>query len=143
MIAEAVPDETTQLVRWVEQQKTLTPGWKQKLSALMDGLDRERIVSHLRIDGANWFVSDQSVLISDEALDELDEIQTEDAPADESANAEGADDVAEDVYADDEAYEDATELSDGVRTAPTSRSTRMSRKSSTTVMETQHEAHRN
>lgn len=112
MIAEAVPDEAAQLVRWVEQQKSLTPGWKQKLSALMDGLDRERIVSHLRIDGAAWFVSDESALITEEALDELDQILTDDAPADESADTEGADDVVEDVYADDEAYEDATELSD-------------------------------
>lgn len=110
MIAEAVPDETVELIRWVEQQKSLTPGWRQKLSALMDGLDRERIVSHLRIDGAAWFVPDQSVLISDGTADELDELLADDIEADDVAESE----TVNDVYADDEEYEDTAEMSDEV-----------------------------
>ena len=45
--------------------------WRQRFAALVAGVDRERILSRMRIEGADWFVSDLQDLLPD--FDDFDE----------------------------------------------------------------------
>ncbi|MBL8816905.1 MAG: hypothetical protein JNL58_12825 [Planctomyces sp.] len=113
MMAEgAIDGDEVSLQRWVDSQKSLSPGWKQRLSALMDGLDRERIVSRLRSDGASWFIQDLSVLLPDASemsLDELDEedpdniideLETDELDSEELVESEEATEEYDEDYSD-------------------------------------------
>lgn len=53
------------LMNFVRREKKLSDGWRQRFEALVAGVDRERILSRMRIDGAEWFVPDMHSLLPD------------------------------------------------------------------------------
>jgi hypothetical protein len=55
----------------VRSDTSLSDGWRQRFAALVAGVDRERILSRMRIEGADWFVSDLQDLLPD--FDDFDE----------------------------------------------------------------------
>ena len=59
------------LMKLVRSDTSLSDGWRQRFVALVAGVDRERILSRMRIDGADWFVSDLQDLLPD--FDDFDE----------------------------------------------------------------------
>lgn len=59
------------LMNQVRSHQGFTEGWRQRFESLVAGVDRERILSRLRIDGAHWFVPDIHTLTPD--LDDFDE----------------------------------------------------------------------
>lgn len=69
------------LMNHVRQAKGLTEGWRQRLESLVGGVDRERILARMRIDGAHWFVPDIHSLLPD--LDDFDEDILQDEPLEE------------------------------------------------------------
>ena len=59
------------LMNHVRRQTDFTEGWRQRFESLVAGVDRERILSRMRVDGAHWFVPDIHTLVPD--LDDFDE----------------------------------------------------------------------
>jgi len=59
------------LMNLVRSDTSLSDGWRQRFAALVAGVDRERILSRMRIEGADWFVSDLQDLLPD--FDDFDE----------------------------------------------------------------------
>lgn len=66
------------LMNYVRREKHLSEGWRQRFEALVAGVDRERILARMRIDGAHWFVPDIHSLLPD--LDDFDEDILQDEP---------------------------------------------------------------
>lgn len=66
------------LMGHVRRQSDLSEGWRQRFEALVAGVDRERILARMRVDGAHWYVTDTQELLPD--LDDFDEdiLQDED-----------------------------------------------------------------
>ena len=54
------------------ENSDVTKGWNRRLTALADVIDRTRITTQLRSDGADWFVTDLSELIPHEPASEQD-----------------------------------------------------------------------
>lgn len=69
------------LMNHVRSDRELSDGWRQRLEALVAGVDRERILARMRIDGAHWFVDDVDSLLPD--LDDFDEDILQDEPIEE------------------------------------------------------------
>lgn len=59
------------LMNFVRREKSLSDGWRQRFEALVAGVDRERVLSRMRVDGASWFVSEMDSLLPD--FDDFDE----------------------------------------------------------------------
>ncbi len=68
------------LMALVQRDRTLTPGWHQRFESLVAGVDRERVLARMRVDGAAWFVDDVQTLLPD--LDDFDEDILQDEPLD-------------------------------------------------------------
>lgn len=86
------------LMNHVRKQSDFTEGWRQRFESLVAGVDRERILSRMRIDGAHWFVPDIHTLtpdfddfdediLQDEEVDAYGLTSDEDEPADEKTSA--------------------------------------------------------
>lgn len=96
------------LMNYVRRETELSEGWRQRFEALVAGVDRERILSRMRVDGANWFVADTHELLPD--FDDFDEdiLQDEAIPefglTGDEEGAEGA--VATQTLTDQEATDD-------------------------------------
>lgn len=56
-----------ELQKLIETDRELTTGWRQRLGSLLPGVDCERILAQLRIDGAGWFIPDAALLLTDAA----------------------------------------------------------------------------
>ncbi|MEZ6124892.1 MAG: hypothetical protein R3C49_17225 [Planctomycetaceae bacterium] len=69
------------LMNLVRRHTDLTEGWRQRFEALVAGVDRERILARMRVDGAHWFVADPHVLLPD--LDDFDVDILKDEPVEE------------------------------------------------------------
>lgn len=69
------------LMNHVRRQLDFTEGWRQRFESLVAGVDRERILSRMRVDGAHWFVPDIHTLTPD--LDDFDEDILQDEELDE------------------------------------------------------------
>ena len=115
------------LMSLVKRDRTLTPGWQQRFESLVAGVDRERVLAKMRVDGAAWFVGDVQTLLPD--LDDFDEDILQDEPVDpvdlqgdEDTPAEGVEtalaaavqeeddtDTVEEMSLDEEAEETANE----------------------------------
>ena len=78
LITEDAIVSRRKLMNHVRSEKDLSEGWRQRLEALVAGVDRERVLARMRIDGAHWFVDDMHSLLPD--LDDFDEdiLQDED-----------------------------------------------------------------
>lgn len=119
LITEDAIVSRRRLMGFVRQQKNLSEGWKQRFEALVAGVDRERILARMRIDGAEWFVPDIHMLLPD--LDDFDEDILQDEPlegygltSDEDDDEDDDDDSAGDSSAVDDAEdEDEVDLEDG------------------------------
>lgn len=88
------------LMNHVRRDKSLSDGWKQRFESLVAGVDRERILARMRVNGADWFVEDLQSLLPD--LDDFDEDILQDEEIEEfgltddednASNAEPATDV--------------------------------------------------
>lgn len=90
--------QADKLLELIDTDKDLSAGWRQRLAALVPGLDTEQIGSHLRIDGANWFIADQSVLTCEAA----DEPESGDEPDSVVATADEESDDEDNVNQDTE-----------------------------------------
>ena len=77
------------LMRLVTRNRELTPGWQQRFESLVAGIDRERVLARMRVDGAAWFVDDLQTLVPD--LDDFDKDILQDEPI-ESAGLVGQED---------------------------------------------------
>lgn len=71
LITEEAIVSRRRLMKIVRQAPELTDGWRHRLEALVGGVDRERILGRMRVDGAHWFVSDIHTLVPD--FDDFDE----------------------------------------------------------------------
>lgn len=71
LITEDAIVSRRKLMNFVRREKKLSDGWRQRFEALVAGVDRERILSRMRIDGAEWFVPDVHSLLPD--FDDFDE----------------------------------------------------------------------
>lgn len=71
LITEDAIVSRRRLMNFVRQEKNLSEGWRQRFEALVAGVDRERILSRMRINGAEWFVDDVQTLLPD--FDDFDE----------------------------------------------------------------------
>ncbi|MEZ6127891.1 MAG: hypothetical protein R3C59_04360 [Planctomycetaceae bacterium] len=78
LITEDAIVSRRKLMGYVRREKNLSEGWRQRFEALVAGVDRERILSRMRVDGAHWYVADTRELLPD--LDDFDEdiLQDED-----------------------------------------------------------------
>lgn len=71
LITEDAIVSRRKLMNFVRREQNLSDGWRQRFEALVAGVDRERILSRMRVDGATWFVDDIHTLLPD--LDDFDE----------------------------------------------------------------------
>ena len=71
LITEDAIVSRRKLMNFVRRENRLTDGWRQRFEALVAGVDRERILARMRVDGAGWFVADVHTLLPD--LDDFDE----------------------------------------------------------------------
>ena len=71
LITEDAIVSRRKLMNFVRREKKLSDGWRQRFEALVAGVDRERILSRMRIDGAEWLVPDVHSLLPD--FDDFDE----------------------------------------------------------------------
>lgn len=71
LITEDAIVSRRKLMNFVRREKNLSDGWRQRFEALVAGVDRERILARMRVDGAGWFVDDVHTLLPD--LDDFDE----------------------------------------------------------------------
>ncbi len=94
LITEDAIVSRRRLMGFVRQEKNLTEGWKQRFEALVAGVDRERILARMRIDGAEWFVADLQMLLPD--LDDFDEDILKDEPLEGYGLTGDEDDDADD-----------------------------------------------
>lgn len=78
LITEDAIVSRRKLMNHVRSEKDLSEGWRQRFESLVAGVDRERVLARMRIDGAHWFVDDIHSLLPD--LDDFDEdiLQDED-----------------------------------------------------------------
>lgn len=101
------------LMNHVRRQTDMTEGWRQRFESLVAGVDRERILSRMRIDGAHWFVPDIHTLtpdfddfdediLQDEEIEEYGLTSDDDAQAEDEAETI----VDDDQYSDDEESEE-------------------------------------
>lgn len=95
------------LMNHVRKQTEFTEGWRQRFESLVAGVDRERILSRMRVDGAHWFVPDIHTLVPD--LDDFDEDILQDEELDEYGLTSDEDDVAEQEQQETESTEDQYE----------------------------------
>lgn len=100
------------LMNFVRREKSLSDGWRQRFEALVAGVDRERVLSRMRVDGAAWFVSELDSLLPD--FDDFDE----DILQDEEVEEYGLTDDAEQEVAAAAADELTDELTDEVSDEP-------------------------
>lgn len=80
------------LMNHVRRQTEFTEGWRQRFESLVAGVDRERILSRMRVDGAHWFVPDIHTLVPD--LDDFDEDILQDEELDEYGLTSDEDEAA-------------------------------------------------
>jgi hypothetical protein len=101
-------------MNYVRREKHLSEGWRQRFEALVAGVDRERILSRMRVDGANWFVADAQELLPD--LDDFDEdiLKDEEVPEFGLSDDEGGSEML--LNADVETTETDTEMLDEYET---------------------------
>ena len=118
LITEDAIVSRRRLMGFVRQQKNLSEGWKQRFEALVAGVDRERILARMRIDGAEWFVPDIHMLLPD--LDDFDEDILQDEPlegygltSDEDDDDDDDDSAGDSSAVDDAEDEDEVDLEDG------------------------------
>ena len=118
LITEDAIVSRRRLMGFVRQQKNLSEGWKQRFEALVAGVDRERILARMRIDGAEWFVPDIHMLLPD--LDDFDEDILQDEPlegygltSDEDDEDDDDDSAGDSSAVDDAEDEDEVDLEDG------------------------------
>lgn len=71
LITEDAIVSRRKLMNYARRETGLSEGWRQRFEALVAGVDRERILSRMRVDGANWFVDDTQELLPD--FDDFDE----------------------------------------------------------------------
>ncbi|MCA9060415.1 MAG: hypothetical protein KDA85_18020 [Planctomycetaceae bacterium] len=97
--------DASRLQAVLEGERAITPGWRQRLLSLIQGLDSERILSHLRSDGADWFLDDLAELTPAVAMHAVADA---DSAADETSEEDLSDesDFDEDGLADDDQGED-------------------------------------
>ena len=88
------------LMNFVRREKSLSDGWRQRFEALVAGVDRERVLSRMRVDGASWFVDEMDSLLPD--FDDFDE----DILQDEEVEEYG---LTDDSHQDDEESDVLTE----------------------------------
>lgn len=65
-VASGKTTDRNRLARFVSQSRMLSEGWQQRMTALVRGVDRERIIAQVRIDGAEWFVPDLHQLLEEQ-----------------------------------------------------------------------------
>lgn len=117
LITEDAIVSRRRLMNIVRQDAELTDGWRHRLEALVGGVDRERILSRMRVDGAHWFVHDIHSLVPDE--DDFDEDILQDEAVEEfGLTSEG--DEEETVAA---VLEDEADDADSDTAVPASEST--------------------
>ncbi|MCA9083596.1 MAG: hypothetical protein KDA81_06055 [Planctomycetaceae bacterium] len=109
LITEDAIISRRRLTEFVRRDKSLTEGWRQRLTSLVAGVDRERILARMRTDGAGWFVADLQALLPD--LDDFDEDILQDEAVDEPVlTGDDEDDVVDDIEADhDDLSDDITD----------------------------------
>lgn len=95
------------LMNHVRRQTEFTEGWRQRFESLVAGVDRERILSRMRVDGAHWFVPDIHTLVPD--LDDFDEDILQDEELDEYGLTSDEDEAAETEQLEAESKEDQYE----------------------------------
>lgn len=121
------------LMNFVRREKSLTDGWRQRFEALVAGVDRERVLARMRVDGASWFVDEMDALLpdfddfdedilQDEEVEEFgltddsdqedDESEAADARAEAVAGESGAADDLADFAAENSAAENSAERDD-------------------------------
>ena len=71
LITEDAIVSRRRLMSLVQREKGLTEGWRHRMESLVAGVDRERVLARMRVDGAHWFVNDIHSLLPD--LDDFDE----------------------------------------------------------------------
>lgn len=101
------------LQRLIDNDGTLSNGWKQRLTSVLPSLDPERILARLREDGAGWFepAFNSDVVEAEQEVPESsgDEDRFEESDAEEHEDAVAA--ATGEVVA--EAYEDAEDDDEG------------------------------
>lgn len=114
LITEDAIVSRRKLMNYVRREKHLSEGWRQRFEALVAGVDRERILSRMRVDGANWFVADAQELLPD--LDDFDEdiLKDEEVPEFGLSDDEGGSEML--LNADVETTETDTEMLDEYET---------------------------
>jgi len=108
LITEDAIVSRRKLMNYVRKESDLSEGWRLRFEALVAGVDRERILSRMRVDGAHWFVPDIHSLLPD--LDDFDEDILQDEAIEEfglTGDAEEDDDDFDDE--EEELLEDADE----------------------------------
>lgn len=94
------------LMNHLKSERDLSEGWRQRLEALVAGVDRERILARMRVDGAHWFVDDLNSLLPD--LDDFDEDILQDEEIEEFGLTDEEEQSDEQTTPDDE-WEDDNE----------------------------------
>ncbi|MCA9036422.1 MAG: hypothetical protein KDA91_14905, partial [Planctomycetaceae bacterium] len=89
----------SELKQLIEDDSELSVGWRHRLTALLSGIDAERIFGRMRSDGADWFLPD---------LEEFETLQRTASPRDIS---EGASQSEDDEWTDEDfTEEDAVDV---------------------------------
>ncbi len=121
MVNSSLLVEPDQLQKLLDTDKELTVGWRQRISALISGLNAEQIQARMRIDGAGWFIPDLSVLTEDSVqangqFTDDDAVQTlMEHDEDEHASVyddESDDSEANEADADDSEVDEESEVKD-------------------------------
>ncbi len=115
LITEDAIVSRRKLMNHVRRQTELSEGWRLRFEALVAGVDRERILSRMRIDGAHWFVPDIHSLLPD--LDDFDVDILQDEAIEEFGLT--GDDDEDDDFEDEaeELVEDNEDIADDVAEA--------------------------
>ena len=107
LITEDAIVSRRRLMNYVRRETDLSEGWRQRFEALVAGVDRERILARMRVDGAHWFVADTHEVLPD--LDDFDEDILQDEPVEEFGLTGDEDDADSEV-----SVTDGTQAKQGV-----------------------------
>ncbi|MFN8708642.1 MAG: hypothetical protein ACK50J_18340, partial [Planctomyces sp.] len=93
------------LQQLIMADKALSAGWKQRFSALLEGVDPEQILGRMRTDGAGWFIPDDAVLTDSNEFEESgddDESESSSLASHRRARNTDSDDVGDETDEEDD-----------------------------------------
>lgn len=104
------------LMNHVRRDNSLSDGWKQRFESLVAGVDRERILARMRVNGAEWYVEDLLALLPD--LDDFDEDILQDEEIEEYGLTDDESQDSPTAMEADVASESAQEILDNAEDEP-------------------------